>query len=467
MKHASLNGHKLIILGFGSITPAVLPLILKHIDIKPSQIEVIAANSGNQHLTEQVVGVAFTKFKLTQTNYESFLKPRLNKGDILLNLTFGISSFDLIELCRQQQAMYLDTDIGNWSSVNPSQNSAHESRLELTKKKQQLKSGPTALVMHGANPGLITHFAKRAVLEVAKKTLAEELINELRANNRWGELAQKSHILAMHMVEKDTQGRASNQPITTTEYSNTWSVDSWLYEAGQNAAFVLGEHESALPSYAVSRDNIINHSRIIELNKRGAEVQVKSFLPSTNIFQGFLILHEEIFALGELFLKKNKNSTYQPSIYFVYHPCQNAITAMHDAAMQGWPSSISKPKRILLDDIVEGQDELGMLIFQNNSPNIYWFGSRLSIHEVRRLAANNNATTLQVSAGVLAGLVWIIKNPQLGLIEPEQVDFEQALEIASPYLGVLEGRWATWPNSPIKQSTINPWQLSEFLVNSL
>ena len=45
---------------------------------------------------------------------------------------------------------------------------------------------------------------------------------------------------------------------------------------------------------------------------------------------------------------------------------------------------------------------------------------------------------------------------------------EQALEIASPYLGILEGRWATWPNSSLKQSTINnPWQLSEFLVNSL
>lgn len=465
MKHASLNGHKLIILGFGSITPAVLPLILKHIDVDLSQIEVIAASNGKQHLAEQV-GIAFTKFKLTQTNYQSFLKPRLNKGDILLNLSFGISSFDLIELCHQQQAMYLDTDIGNWSSVNPSQNSAYESRLELTKKKQQFNSGPTALVMHGANPGLVTHFAKRAVLEVAKKTLSEELINELRASNSWGELAQRSHILAMHMVEKDTQGSASKSMVTT-EYSNTWSVDSWLYEAGQNVAFVLGEHESALPSSAVSRDNIINYSRIIELNKRGAEIQVKSFLPSTNIFQGFLILHEEIFALGELFSKANKNSTYQPSIYFVYHPCQNAITAMHDVAMQGWPNSTSKPKRILLDDIVEGQDELGMLIFQKNSPHIYWFGSRLSIHEARRLAVNNNATTLQVSAGILAGLVWIIKNPQSGLIEPEQVNFEQALEIANPYLGTLEGCWTTWPNSSIKQSTINPWQLSEFLVSSL
>jgi homospermidine synthase len=75
---------------------------------------------------------------------------------------------------------------------------------------------------------------------------------------------------------------------------------------------------------------------------------------------------------------------------------------------------------------------------------VYWYGSRLTIHEARKLAPENNATSLQVTAPVMAGIVWAIENPTLGILEPEHMDFERVLEIASPYLGEVVGVWGDW-----------------------
>src|SRR5262249_11416447 len=68
-----------------------------------------------------------------------------------------------------------------------------------------------------------------------------------------------------------------------------------------------------------------------------------------------------------------------------------------------------------------------------------WYGSRLSIAEARRIAPHNNATSLQVTAAVLGGVIWAIEHPARGIVEPEELDFARILEIAGPYLGDVVG----------------------------
>src|SRR5689334_23953174 len=90
------------------------------------------------------------------------------------------------------------------------------------------------------------------------------------------------------------------------------------------------------------------------------------------------------------------------------------------------------------DDIVDGIDELGVLLF-GHANNAYWYGSQLSIEETRRLAPYQNATALQVTAAVLAGMVWAIENPQRGVVEADELDHRRVLEIMEPYLGPMGG----------------------------
>jgi homospermidine synthase len=120
--------------------------------------------------------------------------------------------------------------------------------------------------------------------------------------------------------------------------------------------------------------------------------------------------------------------------------------------------------------VAEGLYELGVLLM-GNARGIYWYGSRLTIKQARRLLPHSNATSLQVVAGVLAGMVWALRHPQAGVVEPEDIDHELVLEIATPYLGELVGVYGDW--SPLQErgrlfaeelDRDDPWQFINFRV---
>ena len=126
----------------------------------------------------------------------------------------------------------------------------------------------------------------------------------------------------------------------------------------------------------------------------------------------------------------------------------------------------------ILDDheIVDGIDELGVLLY-GHAKNAYWYGSQLSIEETRRLAPYQNATGLQVTSAVLAGIVWMLENPDRGLVEADEMDFRRCLEIQRPYLGTVAGHYTDW--TPLKDrgglfpedlDRDDPWQFKNVLV---
>jgi homospermidine synthase len=126
---------------------------------------------------------------------------------------------------------------------------------------------------------------------------------------------------------------------------------------------------------------------------------------------------------------------------FVYHPCDDAMLSVLELEGRGWQPQ--ENKRRLGTDIVTGMDELGVLL-AGHSRNAYWFGSQLTIEEARRHVSFANATTLQVAAGALAATVWAMRNPRRGIVEAEDLDFEDCLTTAAPYLGRLVGEFTTW-----------------------
>ena len=131
-------------------------------------------------------------------------------------------------------------------------------------------------------------------------------------------------------------------------------------------------------------------------------------------------------------MRKDAQVLYRPTVHYSYHPCDAAVLSVHEFCGRNY--QIQDRKRILMDDISKGIDELGVLL-AGHKKNAYWYGSQLSIEEARRLAPYNNATSLQVTAAVLAGLVWAMENPNNGITEPDDIDFRRALDICRPYLG--------------------------------
>ena len=91
--------------------------------------------------------------------------------------------------------------------------------------------------------------------------------------------------------------------------------------------------------------------------------------------------------------------------------------------------------------------------------------------ETRQIIPFNNATSLQVTVAVYAGIIWAIENPQRGVVEPEELDFERILELCKPYLGPVVGAYTDWTPLTDRERLMpedldreDPWQFKNIRV---
>jgi homospermidine synthase len=466
-KHVAFAG-RLVIVGFGSIGQGVLPLLLRHIEMRPDQIVIVTAELRGQEVAREC-GVRFVETALTPENYRHVLEPWVGGGDFLLNVSVDVSSVALIELCQQKGALYLDTCIEPWPggytdpSLPPSARSNYALRESALALRRRFPNGPTAVLTHGANPGLVSHFVKQALVDLARDADHAADIPVDRAG--WGQLAQRLGIKVIHIAERDTQ--VANTPKEPGEFVNTWSIDGFFSEGSQPSELGWGTHEKHFP--ADGRRHDFGSQAAIYLLRQGAGTRVRSWTPLEGPYLGFLITHGESISIADyLTLHNGKRVRYRPTCHYAYHPCDDAVLSLHELAGKNW--HLQSRKRLMMDEIANGMDELGVLLM-GPEKGVYWYGSRLSIEEARRAAPHNNATSLQVTAAVLAGAVWAIEHPRRGLVEPEELDFERILEIAGPYLGEVVGVYGDW--TPLADREVlfpedldrdDPWQFKNIRV---
>src|SRR3546814_19677231 len=85
-------------------------------------------------------------------------------------------------------------------------------------------------------------------------------------------------------------------------------------------------------------------------------------------------------------------------------PIYVAVLSLHEMFGRGGEAPTAH-KILDENEIVDGIDELGVLIF-GNARNAYWYGSQPSIRKTRKLAPYQKDTSLQDSSALTAGLGW-------------------------------------------------------------
>src|SRR5512132_3711627 len=204
MKLATLSGN-LVIVGFGSIGQGALPLILRHIGLASERITIVTAEELG-HEEARGYGIRFVVEPLTRENYRRVLEPLLGSGDFLLNLSVDVSSVALIEFAQERGALYLDTCIEPWAggytdpSLSPSQRSNYALRESALALRAQHANGPTAVLAHGANPGIVSHFVKEALLDIARDTGVETTMPKNR--REWADLARRLAATVTHTAHR-------------------------------------------------------------------------------------------------------------------------------------------------------------------------------------------------------------------------------------------------------------------------
>ncbi len=468
-KHVTFSG-RFVIVGFGSIGQGVLPLLLRHIEVRAEQITIITAEKRGAEVAREY-GVRFVEMPLTRGNFRAVLNPLLGAGDFLLNVSVEVASIALIELCRERGALYLDTCIEPWPggytdpAISPALRSNYALREAALALRQSEKDAPTAILTHGANPGLVSHFVKQALLDLARD--AGERAAVPRGRLEWGALAQDLGVKVIHIAERDTQ--VANQPKRVGEFVNTWSIDGFFSEGSQPAELGWGSHEKHLPADG-NRHNF-GCGAAIWLSRPGASTRVRTWAPLEGPFHGFLITHGESISIADYLTLRDVagEAVYRPTVHYAYHPCDDAVLSIHELAGKNW--HLQEQKRLMMDEILAGGiDELGVLLM-GHARGAYWYGSQLSIDEARRLVPHNNATSLQVTVAVLAGCIWAIENPRAGIVEPDEMDHRRILDISRPYLGKLVGAYGEWTPLaergrlfPEEVDAGDPWQFKNFRV---
>ena len=484
----SRTPERVLVLGCGSVSQCIVPLLVRDLDFPPASINVVDfADTRDRIASALSQGVNFEFGRVTQENLDTFLSARVGEGDLLLDLAWNIDNCAILQWCRDHGVRYLNTSVEMWDPYDemtetpPLERTLYVRHMNMRRMKAAWpdNKGATAVVEHGANPGLVSHFAKQALTEIASRMLVDGLggsntaaLEAALADQHFNELAMLTGTKVIHIAERDTQ--VSDTPKRTNEFVNTWSVEGFYEEGVAPAEMGWGTHERQLPpnAFVHSGEGPCNQ---ICIARPGMETWVRSWVPSGEI-RGMVIRHGEAFTMCEHLTVNDQNgdAIYRPTVHYAYHPADAAVNSVLELRMRGW--DIQREQRILNDEIISGRDELGVLLM-GHPYSSWWTGSLLSIDEARAVVPHQSATTVQVAGSIVGAVTWMLANPNEGVCVPDDLPWDAVLAVANPYLGTLHSGPSDWDPVSSRRDLFakfsdeashvdatDPWQFTNFLI---
>ena len=476
-------GNKVLVIGYGSVSRCTLPILFKHIKIPYANVTVLdfADHTGAvKEWTDK--GVKYFRTKITPMNMAQELAKHVGSGGLVIDLAWNIGCTDILTWCHDNKVLYVNTSVEEWDPYanihekTPLQKSLYYRQMVIRDMVSKWNGdSATAVVDHGANPGLISHFTKQGLVDIAGKAVKDKAVpkESVKALERYlqdddfAHMAMELGVKAIHCSERDTQ--IADKPKEVDEFVGTWSVEGLREEGISPAEMGWGTHEKELPPLA----HVPNYGprNQIFLAQMGMNTWVRSWIPHQEIV-GMVIRHGEAFGISDrLTVWEGKKAVYRPTVHYAYMPCHETISSLHELRARNYEL---QPKwRIMNDEIVRGDDILGALLMGHRYTS-WWTGSVLSIEESRRLVGHQNATTMQVAIGVVAAAMWMIANPKKSVCLPDDLPHKFVLDIAKPYLGKFVSEASDWTplsnyqvffkeNKAARLDIKNIWRFQNFL----
>ena len=471
--------NRVLVLGAGSVSQCVLPLLIEHL-VDAKQITIIDMRDNRERVKGAITaGATYVQDQLTRENMDQFLSKYLTAGDFLLDLAWNIDANEIIEWAHDHGVIYLNTSVEEWdpysagAARNPTERTLYWRHMKLRKLTNTWGGkGATAIVEHGANPGLVSHLTKKALFDIATQAIKDGKdgagVKEAYESENFPSLAHKLGVKVIHIAERDTQ--VTDKPKQVNEFVNTWSVEGFYEEGIAPAELGWGTHEKTLPINAYQHPD--GPKNQICIAQPGAKTWVRSWVPNMET-TGMVIRHGEAFTISDHLTVWDKDkAVYRPTVHYAYCPTDAAVASMHELEMRQW--DLTTNQRIMNEEIIDGDDRLGVLLMGHTYKS-WWTGSLLNIHDSRKLIPKQSATTVQVASAVYAAVAWAMANPNAGYRVPDDLPWREVLAFAEKYWGGYHSAAADW--DPLmhrndlykgwnnrKYDESDPWQFSNFLV---
>lgn len=439
---------KLVLVGFGAVGKTILEMLpltklvprenyQKLLIIEPKSLD------GPSWLLEGI-DWQHIRVALTPKNMVSILEPHLQSGDMLLDCSVDVDALQIMAICERVGANYINSSMEDWATAHPEHLDTSKKALfkrslyaRILEAREKFKNAKMSmLVDQGQNPGSVSLFALKALREKARAMNATAALEDIEKRN-FASAAQKLELRLIHITEYDSQVTKSPKENSSTFY-NTWSCVGLIAESLDPAQIGFGTHEAPL---ANAFEPLVGPRNVRILPVRGMDLLQWSLSPQRDSFEakskspfhkymGFAIPHGEANTISQCLSLPG----YRPTVSFVYRPCAVARSGLRRMRKQGYVPP--QDTHVLnLTEIESGCDAIGaLLVFADGS--YVWSGTLLNVRDMQGLGIRfAGPTTVQVGIAMLSAWHWMLENPHKGFLTPEDLPFEEILDMAIPFLG--------------------------------
>src|SRR3989338_5703962 len=355
--------NKVLVIGYGSVAKCALPIFFRHIKVPYKNVTVLDFADKRAALKPWIhKGITYVQEKITPINLSRELSKHVGAGGLIIDLAWNIGCNDILSWSHENKVLYVNTSVEEWdpyvnlNKKSPYQKSLYYRHMQLREMTATWSNSTTAVIDHGANPGLISHFTKKGIVDIAKKVVADKTtpkkeakaIERLLHQHDFPRLAMELGIKVIHVSERDTQ--ITNRPKAVDEFVGTWSIEGLREEGIAPSEMGWGTHEIELPLHAhVPRYGPGNQ---IFLSQMGMNTWVRSWIPNQEIV-GMVIRHGEAFGISDkLTVWKNKIAVYRPTVHYAYMTCHETLSSLHELRCRNY--ELKPNLRIMSDEITKG-----------------------------------------------------------------------------------------------------------------
>jgi len=424
---------RVLLFGFGSIGRSLYSIM--HNEIKFDFNNFFVLDENDIYIEEFVklggLRENFIKKQVTRENYAEIFASLLKPGDLLIDLSANTGSTLFVGWCAENNVCLINSGDSDWDDSRWRTLKEHyNEQAELIEKLGDAITAPI-VIQHGMNPGLVSHFAIEALIYVTETQKSDDAVaQEMLAKKDFAHLAEHLGVRTIQISENDLQTVDIPNPDPDCLY-NTWSPLSLFEENFAPAEFMAGTNES---SATIPDLKELDGDRFALMNKTGFEALCKSWCPNGS-FSGGTVQHDEATSIQKFLSVYNQDTIrYAPTVMFVYRPLAIAREYMEDFSRHNHGERQPKRTKVVYEELTGGIQYVGVFVIGEKFKPV-WVGNAITLADALKWGPMNVPTILQVSAGVLGALCWIMKNQERGkILYPEFLDHRFILDVAEKYI---------------------------------
>lgn len=441
----------ILFVGFGAVARATCVLWNRILKLPIVSIVVIEPRDIPMELLQDLCeNIEHKKIALTKRNLARVFGSIKTRLDLVIDLSINVDSVSVMKYFSPRGVPYISTAVETWGDEptwagptgDPRKDAKEMIERSLAYKQQQIKAmflpgTTTMLIDHGMNPGMISHFVKRVLNHIAIGTFGdrigeipvEKYPDDHRNGPYYAAIAKLAGITSIHCTEHDTQKPIVPRPKDV--FFNTWSPKGFYEEATDPVQVGWGSHERPIPGMVRWHGMAFLPARGMDMKAMGMQLnRSKGKAVSYVMSPGYLIPHSENSTITNYLTAGD----YRPSTYYVYRPSEMATESLDEIRQHHYKF---QPRWHVLPDeeISEGYDWIAAWLFGRDRD--YYGYTIVSKDQIKKYNQLLNTTTIQVACGVLSGIDWILRHPNMGAVWPESVDTDRVFQLTDGYIGAV------------------------------